>query len=401
MAEAFICDAVRTPIGRYGGALSSVRADDLGAVPIAALLARHANLDPAAIEDVVYGCANQAGEDNRNVARMSALLAGLPVTVPAATVNRLCGSGMNAIGNVADAIRAGGMEMAIAGGVESMSRAPFVMAKQTTAFGRNAEIYDTTLGWRFVNRKLEEQYGIDSMAQTAENVADDFRISREDQDAFALRSQQRAEAAIGSGALAEEIVPVSVPQRRGDPIVVDTDEHPRPGSTIDALGKLKPIVRSGGSVTAGNASGINDGACALIVASGNAAGRLGLEPLARVVAWAAVGVEPRIMGIGPAPAAEKVLALAGLDISRMDVIELNEAFAAQGLATLRRLGVDDEAEHVNPNGGAIALGHPLGMSGARLVATAAYELRRTNARYALCTMCIGVGQGIAMVIERP
>ncbi len=401
MAEAFICDAVRTPIGRYGGALSSVRADDLGAVPIAALLARQANLDPAWIEDVVYGCANQAGEDNRNVGRMSSLLAGLPVTVPAATVNRLCGSGMNALGNVADAIRAGGIGLAIAGGVESMSRAPFVMAKQSTAFGRNAEIYDTTLGWRFVNRKLEEQYGIDSMAETAENVADDFDISREDQDAFALRSQQRAEAAIGSGVLAEEIVPVTVPQRRGDSVVVDTDEHPRPASTIEALAKLKPIVRSGGSVTAGNASGINDGACALLVASADAAGRHGLEPLARVVAWAAVGVEPRIMGIGPAPATEKVLALAGLDVSRMDVIELNEAFAAQGLATLRRLGVDDDAEHVNPNGGAIALGHPLGMSGARLVTTAAYELRRRNARYALCTMCIGVGQGIAMVIERP
>ena len=402
MAEAYICDAVRTPIGRYGGALSSVRADDLGAVPVAALLARQEkNLDPSSIEDVVYGCANQAGEDNRNVGRMSALLAGLPVSVPATTVNRLCGSGMNAIGNVADAIRAGGIGMAIAGGVESMSRAPFVMAKQTAAFGRNAEIYDTTLGWRFVNRKLEEQYGIDSMAETAENVADDFSISRDDQDAFALRSQQRAEAAIRSAVLAEEIVPVTVPQRRGDPVVVDTDEHPRPGSTIEALADLKPIVRSGGSVTAGNASGINDGACALLIASGDAAGRLGLEPLARVVAWAAVGVEPRIMGIGPAPASEKVLALAGLEISRMDVIELNEAFAAQGLATLRRLGVDDDAEHVNPNGGAIALGHPLGMSGARLVTTAAYELRRRNARYALCTMCIGVGQGIAMVIERP
>ena len=402
MAEAYICDAVRTPIGRYGGALASVRADDLGAVPIAALLARREkNLDPSLIEDVVYGCANQAGEDNRNVGRMSSLLAGLPVTVPAATVNRLCGSGMNAIGNVADAIRAGGIGLAIAGGVESMSRAPFVMAKQATAFGRNAEIYDTTLGWRFVNRKLEEQYGIDSMAETAENVADDFGISREDQDAFALRSQQRAEAAIRSGVLAEEIVPVTVPQRRGDPVVVDTDEHPRPGSTIEALAKLKSIVRSGGTVTAGNASGINDGACALLIASGDAAGRLGLEPLARVVAWAAVGVAPRIMGIGPAPASEKVLALAGLDISRMDVIELNEAFAAQGLATLRRLGVDDDADHVNPNGGAIALGHPLGMSGARLVTTAAYELRRRKARYALCTMCIGVGQGIAMIIERP
>ena len=400
MTEAFICDAVRTPVGRYGGALSAVRPDDLGAVPMAALLERQPALDPAAIGDVVYGCANQAGEDNRNIARMSALLAGFPATVPAATVNRLCGSGMNAIGNVADAIRSGGIDLAIAGGVESMSRAPFVLAKQTAAFGRNAEIYDTTLGWRFVNRKLEEQYGIDSMAETAENVADDFGISREDQDAFALRSQQRAEAAIESGVLAEEIVPVIVPQRRGDPVVVDTDEHPRPGSTIEALAKLKPIVRSGGTITAGNASGINDGACALLVASGDAAGRLGLEPIARVVAWAAVGVEPRIMGIGPAPASEKALALAGLDISRMDVIELNEAFAAQGLATLRKLGVDDDAEHVNPNGGAIALGHPLGMSGARLVTTAAYELRRRNGRYALCTMCIGVGQGIAMVIER-
>ncbi len=401
MADAFICDPVRTPIGRYGGALSAVRTDDLAAMPIRALLERNEKFDPVQVEDLALGCANQAGEDNRNVARMSALLAGLPVTVPAATVNRLCGSGMNAIGNVADAIRAGGIGLAIAGGVESMSRAPFVMAKQTAAFGRNAEIYDTTLGWRFVNRKLEEQYGIDSMAETAENVADDFGISREDQDAFALRSQQRAEAAIGSGVLAEEIVPVTVPQRRGDPVVVDTDEHPRPGSTIEALAKLKPIVRGGGTVTAGNASGINDGACALLVASGDAAGRLGLEPLARVVAWAAVGVEPRIMGIGPAPASEKALALAGLDISRMDVIELNEAFAAQGLATLRRLGVDDDADHVNPNGGAIALGHPLGMSGARLVTTAAYELRRRNGRYALCTMCIGVGQGIAMVIERP
>jgi acetyl-CoA acetyltransferase family protein len=381
MAEAFICDAVRTPIGRYAGVLSPVRADDLGAVPIAALLERQANLDTAAVDDVVYGCANQAGEDNRNVARMAALLAGLPPTVPAATVNRLCGSGMNAIGNVADAIQAGGIELAIAGGVESMSRAPFVLAKQTSAFGRNAEIYDTTLGWRFVNRKLEEQYGIDSMAQTAENVAEDFGVSREDQDAFALRSQQRAEAAIESGVFAEEIVPVSVPQRRGDAVVVDTDEHPRPGSTIEGLAKLKPIVRSGGTVTAGNASGINDGACAVLVASEAAVGRHGLQPVARVVAWA--------------------VALAGLDISRMDIIELNEAFAAQGLASLRRLGIDDDAEHVNPNGGAIALGHPLGMSGARLVTTAAYELRRRGARYALCTMCIGVGQGIAMIIERP
>jgi acetyl-CoA acyltransferase len=401
MAEAFICDAVRTPIGRYAGALSAVRADDLGAIPMAALLERQAGLDPAAVGDVVYGCANQAGEDNRNVARMSALLAGLPPIVPAATVNRLCGSGMNAVGNVADAIRSGGIEMAIAGGVESMSRAPFVLAKQTAAFGRNAELHDTTLGWRFVNRKLEQQYGIDSMAETAENIADEFGISREDQDAFALRSQQRAEAAIASAVFAEEIVPVSVPQRKGDPVVVDTDEHPRPGSTLEGLAKLKPIVREGGTVTAGNASGINDGACAVLVASANAAKRNGLEPLARVVAWAVAGVEPRIMGIGPAPASEKVLALAGLDIADMDVIELNEAFAAQGLASLRRLGIDDDAKHVNPNGGAIALGHPLGMSGARLVTTAAYELRRRNGRYALCTMCIGVGQGIAMVIEKP
>jgi acetyl-CoA acyltransferase len=400
MADVFICDAVRTPIGRYGGALASVRADDLGAVPIAALLERQANLDPAAIGDVVYGCANQAGEDNRNVARMSALLAGLPASVPAATVNRLCGSGMNAIGNVADAIRSGGIDLAIAGGVESMSRAPFVMAKQTAAFGRNAEIYDTTLGWRFVNRKLEQQYGIDSMAETAENVADEFGISRADQDAFALRSQQRAEAAIAAGVLAAEIVAVTMPQRRGEPFVVDSDEHPRPGSTIEGLAKLQPIVRDSGTVTAGNASGINDGACALLLASADAAVREGLEPLARVVAWAAAGVEPRIMGIGPVPASRRVLSLAGLDISRMDVIELNEAFAAQGLASLRQLGVDDDAGHVNPNGGAIALGHPLGMSGARLVTTAAYELRRRNGRYALCTMCIGVGQGIAMIIER-
>jgi acetyl-CoA acyltransferase len=400
MADVFICDAVRTPIGRYGGALASVRADDLGAVPIVALLERQANLDPAAIGDVVYGCANQAGEDNRNVARMSALLAGLPASVPAATVNRLCGSGMNAIGNVADAIRSGGIDLAIAGGVESMSRAPFVMAKQTAAFGRNAEIYDTTLGWRFVNRKLEQQYGIDSMAETAENVADEFGISRAEQDAFALRSQQRAEAAIAAGVLAAEIVAVTMPQHRGEPFVVDSDEHPRPGSTIEGLAKLQPIVRDSGTVTAGNASGINDGACALLLASADAAVREGLEPLARVVAWAAAGVEPRIMGIGPVPAARRVLSLAGLDISRMDVIELNEAFAAQGLASLRQLGVDDDAGHVNPNGGAIALGHPLGMSGARLVTTAAYELRRRNGRYALCTMCIGVGQGIAMIIER-
>ena len=400
MTDAFICDAVRTPIGRYGGALSTVRPDDLAAVPVAALLARNPTLDPAVIEDVVFGCANQAGEDNRNVARMSALLAGLPVEVPAATINRLCGSGMNAIGNVVDGIRCQSISLAVAGGVESMSRAPFVMAKQSAAFGRNTEMYDTTLGWRFINKALEDQYGVDSMAETAENVAQDFDVSRADQDAFALRSQQRAEAAIAAGRFNEEIISVSVPQRRGDAVSVDTDEHPRAGSTLAGLQKLRPIVRKNGSVTAGNASGINDGACALIVASDAAANSAGLKPLARVVAWAVAGVAPRVMGIGPAPAAEKALRRAGLSINDMDVIELNEAFAAQGLATLRELAVDDDAEHVNPNGGAIALGHPLGMSGARIVMTATRELSRSNGRYALCTMCIGVGQGIAMIIER-
>jgi 3-oxoadipyl-CoA thiolase len=400
MVDALICDAIRTPIGRYGGALSSVRTDDLGAIPMAALIERNRGLDPTAIEDISYGCANQAGEDNRNVARMSALLAGLPVTVPAATINRLCGSGMNAIANIADAIRAGGLQLGIAGGVESMSRAPFVLGKQSAAFGRNTELYDTTLGWRFVNRKLEEQYGVDSMAETAENVADDFGVSRSDQDAFALRSQLKAEAAIANGVLRDEIVPVSVPQRKADPLLVDTDEHPRAGSTIEGLSKLRPIVRADGTITAGNASGINDGACALLIASETAASNQGLEPRARIVAWAVAGVEPRIMGIGPAPAAQKVLALAGLSIDEIDVIELNEAFAAQGLASLRMLGVADDAEHVNPNGGAIALGHPLGMSGARLITTATYQLQRTGGRYALCTMCIGVGQGIAMIIER-
>ncbi len=400
MSDAFICDAVRTPIGRYGGALSSVRTDDLGAIPIAALLQRNATLNSEAIDDVVYGCANQAGEDNRNVARMSALLAGLPVSVPAVTVNRLCGSGMNAIGNVADGIKAGGVQIAIAGGVESMSRAPFVMAKQSAAFGRNTELYDTTLGWRFVNKKLEEQYGVESMAETAENVAVEFEVSREDQDALALRSQLRAEAAAKAGLFNDEIISVSVPQRRGDPAIVDSDEHPRAGSTLEGLAKLRPFVRKDGSITAGNASGINDGACAVLVANEAATVEHGLEPLARIVGWAVAGVEPRIMGIGPAPASEKVLQLCGLTIDQMDVIELNEAFAAQGLATLRRLGVADDAEHVNPNGGAIALGHPLGMSGARLVTTAAYQLRRSAGRYALCTMCIGVGQGVAMIIER-
>lgn len=398
--DAFICDAVRTPIGRYGGALSSVRTDDLGAIPIRALVERNKNLDPAAVDDLVYGCANQAGEDNRNVARMSSLLAGLPTSVPAATVNRLCGSGMNALGNIADAIAAGTIRSGIAGGVESMSRAPFVLPKQTAAFGRAAEVYDTTLGWRFVNKALEAQYGIDSMAQTAENVADQFGVSRDDQDRFALQSQQRAAAAIAKGRFQDELHSIGVPQKRGEPLKVDNDEHPRPDSTIDALGKLRPIVREGGTVTAGNASGINDGACALLIASTEAAREQGLTPLARIVAWAVAGVEPRVMGIGPAPASRKVLELAGLTIDAMDVIELNEAFAAQALATLRELGVDDDAEHVNPNGGAIALGHPLGMSGARLVTTATYQLRRINGRYALCAMCIGVGQGIAMIVER-
>ncbi len=400
MSVAFICDAVRTPIGRYGGSLASIRADDLGAIPIAALLQRNSGLDAGALDDLVYGCANQAGEDNRNVARMSGLLAGVPTSVPAVTVNRLCGSGMNAIGNIADGIAAGSIQLAVAGGVESMSRAPFVMAKQTAAYGRNAELYDTTLGWRFINKQLEAQYGSDSMAETAENVAADFGVSREDQDAFALRSQQRAEAAAGHGVFDDEIVPVSVPQRRGDALVFDVDEHPRAGSTIEGLTKLRPIVRSDGTVTAGNASGINDGACALLIANESAAKTQGLQPLARVVAWAVAGVEPRIMGIGPVPAVRKVLRLSGLSVDQMDLIELNEAFAAQGLAVLRQLGVADDAEHVNPNGGAIALGHPLGMSGARLAMTAAYQLRRSGGRYALCTMCIGVGQGIAMIIER-
>ena len=377
-----------------------MRADDLAAIPVAALLERNANLDPVQIEDLAYGCANQAGEDNRNVARMAVLLSGLPVTVPAVTVNRLCGSGMNAVGSIADGIRTGAISLGIAGGVESMSRAPFVLAKQTAAYGRSAELYDTTLGWRFVNRRIEEQYGIDSMAETAENVADGFIVSREDQDAFALRSQQRAEAAIEAGIFKDEIVPVKIPQRRGDDVVVGVDEHPRPGSTLEGLAKLRPIVRPDGTITAGNASGINDGACAMLVASGDAVQKNKLQPLARVVGWAVAGVEPRIMGIGPAPASQNVLEKCGLTIDQMDVIELNEAFAAQGLATLRQLGVPDDAGHVNPNGGAIALGHPLGMSGARLVATAARQLNRIGGQYALCAMCIGVGQGIAMIIER-
>jgi len=400
VSKAWICDAVRTPIGRYGGALAGVRTDDLGAIPIRALIERNAGLDPEAIDDLVYGCANQAGEDNRNVARMSALLAGLPPAVPAATVNRLCGSGMNAVGNAAHAIQSGQAHVVIAGGVESMSRAPFVLAKATTAFSRNAEIYDTTLGWRFVNAALEAQYGIDSMAETAENVADDFKVAREDQDAFALASQLKAAEGIASGRLAEEIVPVSIPQRKGGPVVVNTDEHPRADSTLEGLTRLAPIVRKDGTVTAGNASGINDGACALLLASDDAVRSHGLEPLAEVVAWASAGVPPRIMGIGPVPASRKVLDIADLYLDRIDVIELNEAFAAQGLAVLRELGIGDSDERVNPNGGAIALGHPLGMSGARLVTTAARQLRRTGGTYALCTMCIGVGQGIAMVLKR-
>jgi acetyl-CoA acyltransferase len=399
MSDAWICDAVRTPIGRYGGALSPVRTDDLAAIPLRALLSRNEGLSPEAIDDVMLGCANQAGEDNRNVARMAVLLAGLPETVPAATVNRLCGSGMNAVGNAAHAIQAGQADLVLAGGVESMSRAPFVLAKSTQPFDRNAEMYDTTLGWRFVNRKIEEQYGVDSMAETAENVAREYGISREDQDAFALRSQQRTAAAVTAGRLAEEIVAVEVPEKRGATRQVEQDEHPRADTTLAVLAKLKPIVRRDGSVTAGNASGINDGACALVVASDGAVKDHGLRPMARVVAWAAAGVAPRIMGVGPVPASRKVLQMAGLAIEQMDVIELNEAFAAQGLAVLRELGVPDDAEHVNPNGGAIALGHPLGMSGARLLTAATRELRRRKGRYALCTMCIGVGQGIAMIIE--
>lgn len=400
LTDAYICDAVRTPIGRYGGALASVRADDLGAVPMRALLQRNSTLDPALIEDVAYGCANQAGEDNRNVARMSLLLAGLPETVPGATINRLCGSGMNAIGVIADAIRTSGIGLGIAGGVESMSRAPFVMPKQTEAYGRNTEFFDTTLGWRFVNKAIEAQYGVDSMAETAENVAAQFGIDRAAQDDFALRSQKRAETAAGKSMFDDELVPVTIPQRKGDDLVVAADEHPRPGSTLDGLARLRPIVRAEGTITAGNASGINDGACALLLMTESAIKEQGTSPLARVVAWSVAGVAPRIMGIGPVPAARKVLQQAGLSIEQMDVIELNEAFAAQGLACLAELGIDADAEHVNPNGGAIALGHPLGMSGARLVTTAAYQLRRSGGRYALCTMCIGVGQGIAMIIER-
>jgi acetyl-CoA acyltransferase len=401
MTEAFICDAIRTPIGRYAGTLAPVRADDLGAIPIKALMARNPKVDWAAVEDVIYGCANQAGEDNRNVARMSSLLAGLPESVPGSTVNRLCGSGMDATGIAARAIKAGETELMLAGGVESMTRAPFVQGKSTEAFSRAAEIYDTTIGWRFINPLMKAQYGVDSMPETGENVAADFGISRQDQDLFAWRSQQRAKAAQESGRFAEEIVPVEIKRRKGDPIIFSQDEHPRPETTLEALAKLgTPFRKEGGTVTAGNASGVNDGAAALLLASEAAAGRHGLTPRARMVAMATAGVAPRIMGFGPAPATRKVLAKAGLTLADMDVIELNEAFASQALAVMRDLGLPDDAEHVNPNGGAIALGHPLGMSGARIVLSAVAELHKRKARYALATMCIGVGQGIAMVLER-
>ena len=399
MTQAFICDAIRTPFGRYGGALSSVRTDDLAAIPIRALMARNPKVDWALVADVIYGCANQAGEDNRNVARMAALLAGLPIEVGGTTMNRLCGSGMDAVGTAARAIKAGEAQLMIAGGVESMSRAPFVMPKAKSAFSRASAVYDTTIGWRFVNRLMKQQYGVDSMPETAENVATDFRIEREAQDRMALASQLKAVAAQKSGFFDAEITPVSVAQKKGDPVSVTKDEHPRETS-LEALAKLKGVVRPDGSVTAGNASGVNDGACALLLASEKAAARHGLTPRARVVGMATAGVAPRIMGFGPAPATRKVLELTGLSLAQMDVIELNEAFAAQGLAVLRELGVADDDARVNPNGGAIALGHPLGASGARLVTTAVNQLHRIQGRYALCTMCIGVGQGIALIVER-
>jgi 3-oxoadipyl-CoA thiolase len=400
MPDAYLCDAIRTPVGRYGGALAAVRTDDLAAIPMRALLERNPNLDASSIDDVVYGCANQAGEDNRNVARMALLLAGLPAEVTGTTVNRLCGSGMDAIGIAARAIKAGEQDLVIAGGVESMSRAPFVMGKATAAFSREAEVFDTTIGWRFVNPLLKEQYGVDSMPETAENVAEEFNISREDQDRFAAWSQAKAEAARVNGNLAEEITAVSVPRRKGEAVEVDTDEHPRPNTTLEKLAQLKPFVRKNGTVTAGNASGVNDGACALLVASETAAERHGLRPLARVVAMSSAGVAPRIMGFAPAPATKKLLARTEMSLDQMDVIELNEAFASQSLAVTRDLGLADDDPRVNPNGGAIALGHPLGMSGARLVTTALYELLRSSGRFALCAMCIGVGQGIAIILER-
>ncbi|KVP18869.1 beta-ketoadipyl CoA thiolase [Burkholderia multivorans] len=399
MTDAYICDAIRTPIGRYGGALKDVRADDLGAVPLKALIERNRDVDWNAIDDVIYGCANQAGEDNRNVARMSALLAGLPTAVPGTTLNRLCGSGMDAIGTAARAIKSGEAALMVAGGVESMTRAPFVMGKAASAFARQADIYDTTIGWRFVNPLMKQQYGVDSMPETAENVAVDYNVSRADQDLFALRSQQKAARARQDGTLAEEIVPVTIAQKKGDPLVVSRDEHPRETS-LEALAKLKGVVRPDGTVTAGNASGVNDGACALLLANAEAADQYGLRRRARVIGMATAGVAPRVMGIGPAPATQKLLQQLGMTIDQFDVIELNEAFASQGLAVLRMLGVADDDPRVNPNGGAIALGHPLGASGARLVTTAMYQLHRTNGRFALCTMCIGVGQGIALAIER-
>ncbi|MDD0839703.1 3-oxoadipyl-CoA thiolase [Curvibacter sp. HBC61] len=399
MTQAFICDAIRTPFGRYGGALSSIRTDDLGAIPLKALMARNPQVDWAAVSDVIYGCANQAGEDNRNVARMASLLAGLPIDVPGATVNRLCGSGLDAVGTAARAIRAGEAGLMIAGGVESMSRAPFVMPKAESAFSRANAVYDTTIGWRFVNKLMKAQYGVDAMPETAENVATDFGIEREAQDRMALASQLKAVAAQQAGVFDAEITPVSVPQKKGDPVIVSQDEHPR-ATSLEALAKLKGVVRPDGTVTAGNASGVNDGACALLLADERSAAQHGLTPRARVVGMATAGVAPRIMGIGPAPATQKVLALTGLSLAQMDVIELNEAFAAQGLAVLRQLGLADDDARVNPNGGAIALGHPLGASGARLVTTAVNQLHRSGGRYALCTMCIGVGQGIALIIER-
>ncbi len=399
MNEALICDAIRTPIGRYGGVLAGVRTDDLAAVPLAALMRRNPSVDWQAVDDVVFGCANQAGEDNRNLARMAALLAGLPVTVPGVTVNRLCGSGLDAVAIAARMIRCGEAELVIAGGAESMSRAPYVVSKPDAAYARTQQMFDTTMGWRFVNPLMKQQYGIDSMPETGENVAAEFGVSRADQDAFALRSQQRALRAQGDGTFAAEITPVTLSARKGDPVVVDRDEHPRETS-LEALAKLPTPFRSGGTITAGNASGVNDGACALLIASEGAAARYGLKPRARVLGAAVAGVEPRIMGIGPAPATEKLLARLGLKLSAMDVIELNEAFASQALAVLRRLGLPDDATQVNPNGGAIALGHPLGMSGARLATTATWQLERSGGRYALCTMCIGVGQGIALAIER-
>ena len=399
MRDALICDATRTPIGRYGGALGGVRTDDLAAIPIRALMARHAGVDWAAVDDVIYGCANQAGEDNRNVARMAALLAGLPMTVPGVTVNRLCGSGLDAVAIAARMIRTGEAELVFAGGVESMSRAPFVLSKSDSAFARDVQLFDTTIGWRFVNPLMKQQYGIDSMPETGENVAADHAVSRADQDAFALRSQQRALAAQQAGIFAQEITPVTLPQKKGEPIVVANDEHPR-ATSFEALARLGTPFRAGGTVTAGNSSGVNDGSCALLLASASAAAKYGLTPRARVLGAAVAGVAPRVMGLGPAPATRKLLAQLGLSLQQMDVIELNEAFAAQALAVLRDLGLPDDAAHVNPNGGAIALGHPLGASGARLATTASYQLQRTSGRYALCTMCIGVGQGIALALER-